>query len=200
MASPNTNRNKEVQALDFYTSPIDFVKYQQKYLNPSDIIWEPSVGSGKVSKPLEELGYQVCSSDIYDYGYVNSYGKPTEVLDFFKQEKLPFMFYGEIANVIMTNPPYKGQQKYVEHALKLLATQGAGCKIIMLLRLDFLTSQARGKFFKETGQLKHVDIFSYRIKCLKDDIDDGTSSAVNYAIFVWETGYTGLPTIDWITK
>lgn len=197
MASPNTHRNIDVQALDFYTSPIDFVKNATKYLNPGDVIWEPSVGSGKVSKPLEELGYQVHSSDIHDYGYINTYGKPTEVLDFYKQEKVPFMFYGEFANVIMTNPPYKGAQKYVEHALSLLQD---GNKVIMLLRLDFLTSQARGKFFTEVGQLKHVDIFSYRIKCLKGDVDDGASSAVNYAIFVWEVGYTGQPQISWITK
>lgn len=198
MASPNTIRNIDVQALDFYTSPIDFVKNAVKYLNPSDVIWEPSVGSGKVQKPLEELGYQVYCSDIHDYGFVNQYGKPTEVLDFFKQDKLPFMFYGETANVIMTNPPYKGQQKYVENAFKLLGSRGS--KVIMLLRLDFLTSQARGKFFTELGQLKHVDIFSYRIKCLKNDVDDGASSAVNYAIFVWELGYMGKPEISWITK
>lgn len=200
MASANTQRNIDVQALDFYTPPVDFVLHAKKYLNPGDIIWEPSVGSGKVQKPLEELGYSVYCSDIFDYGFKSAQDKPTEVKDFFDFDTLPSMFYGELVTAIVTNPPYKGAQKYVEHALKLLNTWPHSDRVIMLLRLDFLTSQARGKFFKEVGQLKHVDIFSYRIKCLKGDVDDGASSAVNYAIFVWEKGYTGQPQIDWITK
>ena len=121
------------------------------------------------------------------------------MVDFFNTEKLPFMYYGEPVTTIITNPPYKQAQKYVEHALHLLRGTKGG-KIIMLLRLDFLTSQARGKFFSTVGQLKHVDIFSYRIKCLKDDIDDGASSAINYAIFVWEVGYLCRPQISWILK
>lgn len=200
MAShPSTNRRTDTQALDFYTSPADFVKHAVKYLKPSEVLWEPSVGTGKVSKPLEDLGFPVCISDIHDYGYTTNDGHSTEVQDFFKVEKLPFMYYGEYATTIITNPPYKQAQKYVEHSLDLLKQVPAG-KVIMLLRLDFLTSQARGKFFNEVGQLKHVDIFSYRIKCLKNDVDDGTSSQVNYAIFVWELGYTGKPEISWITK
>lgn len=199
MASPNTIRRGDVQALDFYTSPPDFVQYALKYLNHGEILWEPSVGSGKVSGPLEDQGFSVYSSDIYDYGYVSKQGFATEVVDFFKTEKLPFMYYGEPVTTIITNPPYKQAQKYVEHALNLLRGTPGG-KVIMLLRLDFLTSQARGKFFSTVGQLKHVDIFSYRIKCLKDDIDDGASSAVNYAIFVWEVGYLYQPQISWILK
>ncbi|MGL4519512.1 MAG: hypothetical protein ACRCUJ_07530 [Phocaeicola sp.] len=192
MASPNTHRNVDTAALDFYTSPPDFVHNAIRYIKSGELLWEPSVGTGKVAKPLEELGFSVHCSDIYDYGYINKEGKPTEVQDFLSIEYAPFF-----TTTIITNPPYKGAQKYVEHALSLLESGG---KVIMLLRLDFLTSQSRGKFFKEVGQLKHVDIFSYRIKCLKDDIDDGKSSAVNYAIFVWEVGYTGQPIIDWITK
>lgn len=199
MASPNTIRRGDVQALDFYTSPPDFVQHALKYLNHGEILWEPSVGSGKVSGPLEDQGFSVYSSDIYDYGYVSKQGFATEVVDFFKTEKLPFMYYGEPVTTIITNPPYKQAQKYVEHALNLLRGTPGG-KVIMLLRLDFLTSQARGKFFSTVGQLKHVDIFSYRIKCLKDDIDDGASSAVNYAIFVWEVGYLYQPQISWILK
>lgn len=199
MASANTIRRSDVQALDFYTSPPDFVQHALKYLDHGEILWEPSVGTGKVSAPLETQGFSVYSSDIYDYGYVSGKGFPTEVVDFFKIEELPFLYYGEPVTTIITNPPYKQAQKYVEHALHLLRGTKGG-KVIMLLRLDFLTSQARGKFFSTVGQLKHVDIFSYRIKCLKDDIDDGASSQVNYQIFVWQKGYEGQPTIDWITK
>lgn len=88
MASPNTHRNKEVQALDFYTSPIDFVNNIHKYLiqnsfhHEADNIWEPSVGTGKVALPLIESGFKVYSSDIYDYGFPN-----TEVKDFFSYNR-----------------------------------------------------------------------------------------------------------------
>lgn len=199
MASANTIRRSDVQALDFYTSPPDFVQHALKYLDHGEILWEPSVGTGKVARLLEDQGFSVCTSDIHDYRFVNRRGFPTEVVDFFKTEELPYLFYGEFASTIITNPPYKQAQKYVEHALHLLRGTKGG-KVIMLLRLDFLTSQARGKFFSTVGQLKHVDIFSYRIKCLKDDIDDGASSAVNYAIFVWEVGYLYQPQISWILK
>ena len=187
--SAQIKRNMNVQLLDYYTSPIDFFKFAEKYVVKDAMVWESSAGNGKVSEPLKGAGYEVYSSDVYDYGYPLD-----EVEDFYAFGELPH----PNIRTILTNPPYKGAQTYIEHSLKLLENKGD--RLVLLLRLDFLTSQARGKFFKQTGQLKHVDIFSYRIKCLKDDIDDGTSSAVNYQIFVWEVGYEGQPQIDWITK
>lgn len=46
---------------------------------------------------------------------------------------------------------------------------------------------------------KTVYVFSKRIKCARGgDFNSFSSSAVAYAWFVWEKGYTGKPKIEWI--
>lgn len=192
MASPNTNRNINVADLDFYTSPPDFVnKCVELGIISTDkepVIYEPFAGNGHISELLEAKGFHVITNDIVERNiHLDS------IQDFFdKDYKDPIGYYA-----VVTNPPYKQAQKFVELCLPRLRE---GDKLVSLLRLDFLTSQARGKFFTEVGQLRDVYIYSYRVKCLKEGIDDGTSSAVNYAIFVWEAGYSGNPEIHWITK
>ena len=192
MATANTNRNKNVAELDFYTSPPDFVEqcFKRGILD-NDINWrvyEPFAGNGHISNLLKDKGLEVITNDIVERAIPLDF-----VQDYFSKDyKDPEQY-----DIVVTNPPYKQAQKFVELCLPRLKKSD---KLVVLLRLDFLTSQARGKFFTEVGQLKEVHIYSYRIKCLKEGIDDGASSAVNYAIFVWEAGYKGSPTISWITK
>lgn len=190
MATANTNRNKDVADLDFYTSPPDFVNQciSRGIIDTTKVAYEPFAGNGDISNLLKDRGITVITNDIIERKISLDY-----VQDYFSTE------YKDPSNYdyIITNPPYKLAQKFVEQSLPRLKN---AAKLVVLLRLDFLTSQARGKFFTSVGQLKEVHIFSYRIKCLKEGIDDGASSAVNYAIFVWEKGYNGQPQISWITK
>lgn len=96
---------------------------------------------------------------------------------------------------IITNPPYKYSQQFVEHALELIPEQK---KIFMFLKLTFLEGKSRRQLF-ETKQLKTVYVSSSRIKCAPNgDFEKVTSSAVAYAWFEFQKGYNADPKIVWI--
>lgn len=96
---------------------------------------------------------------------------------------------------ILTNPPYKYAQEFVEHALELVPD---GKNVFMFLKLTFLEGQKRRKLF-DTKQLKTVYVSSRRIKCgLNGDFNSINSSAICYCWFHFQKGYNGQPTIEWI--
>jgi hypothetical protein len=143
-------------------------------------VWESACGGGHLSKRLEELGYEVVSTDLYDRGYGQS------GIDFFKSELL--------APCIVTNPPYKYAHEFVEHALGLGVD-----KLAMFLKITFLEGQKRKKLF-EVYPPKTVAVFSKRIQvAINGDPEMFTkSSAACYAWFIWEKNFNGRPEILWL--
>ena len=86
-------------------------------------IWEPACGEGHISKVLEAHGYSVESSDLIYRGFGD-----TEPCDFLADD---YEFDGDI----ITNPPYKHAQEFVEKALDSIKN---GHKVAMLMRLLFV--------------------------------------------------------------
>jgi hypothetical protein len=81
---------------------------------------------------------------------------------------------------------------------KAIETVADGHKVAMLLKLLFLESKGRKALFERYPPTR-IHVFSERIPCaLNGDFEHITSSAVCYAWFVWEKGFTGNPQIDWI--
>lgn len=97
---------------------------------------------------------------------------------------------------MITNPPYKFAQRFVEHALKIT---DANAKIAMFLRIQFLEGKARRKLF-DTCPPKTIYVASSRLQCALNGDFEGfkASSAVCYAWFVWQKGYTGDTVVKWI--
>lgn len=80
----------------------------------------------------------------------------------------------------------------------MLSVQEKEVMVIMFMRLLFCEGKERKKLF-ETYPPKTIYVFSSRIKCAKNgDFDSIKSSAVAYAWFVWEKGYTGETIIKWL--
>lgn len=180
---------------DFYATSVDTVyalhkKLCEKHLAPTnEVIIEPAVGDGAILKTLFSLkkGYnKYLAFDIVDRGFPN-----TEVTDFLTVKDLSHI---RERKCIITNPPYKLASEFVEHSMELL-TNGEFC--CMLLRIQFLEGKARRKLFEKYPP-KYVWVFSERQKCLKNGVDDGTSSAICYAWFFWEKGFSGNPEIEWL--
>lgn len=146
----------------------------------SNNIWEPACGEGHLSKEIEKNGAFCKSTDLIDRGY------GTGGVDFLEQT-------GEWSGDIITNPPYKYAQEFVEHSLKLIPE---GKKVAMFLKLTFLEGQKRKKLFKQTPP-KNVYVYSSRRQCALGGNFQGSSAAC-YAWFVWEKGKNTLPVIDWI--
>ena len=121
------------------------------------------------------------SRDLIDRGY-------GEVADFLSIENQEW--HGDI----VTNPPYKYAQEFVEKALRIIPE---GRKVCMFLKLTFLEGQNRRNLFRNYPP-RRVWVSSARLKCaMNGDFDSIGSSATAYAWFVWEKGYKGTTEIKW---
>lgn len=170
------------QAHDYYAtepSAVDDLFAVHKF---DDTIWEPACGGGHLSKRMEEYGKSVMSTDLYNQGY----GTPG--IDFLKStDKWP----GDI----ITNPPYKYAQEFVERGISLVED---GKQVAMFLKLTFLEGQKRRKMFDKYPP-KFIYVFSARKKCaINGDFENTGSSAACYAWFIWVKGSTTEPVIRWI--
>lgn len=181
LASSNHSKS-ERQAEDYYaTEPraIDLLFAEEEF---PGVIWECACGEGHLSKRMAELGAEVVSTDLVDRGYGEA------PVDFFSVKTAR-------GDHIVSNPPYKLAQQFCEHGLSLLPEGG---KMAMFLKVLFLEGQKRKKFFAQYPP-KTIYVSSSRMACAKNgDFVNLGASAVAYAWFVWEKGYTGAPSIKWI--
>lgn len=144
-------------------------------------VWECACGQGHLSEVLKENGYTVKSTDLIDRGY-------GEVQDFLTCHE---PFNGDI----LTNPPFKSASDFVRKGFMLVPN---GNKICLFLRIQFLEGKERKQLFKDYP-LKHLLVYSERQLCAKDAAFKMYKATLQcYAWFIFEKGYTGQPTIDWI--
>lgn len=188
-ASNHTVEEREKH--DYYATEPKAVELLLEKEQFSHHIWECACGAGHISDVLEKHGYDVKSTDKFDRGY-----KDTEVLDFLavsKESVRNELFPRDI----IKNPPYKYAKEFVEHALDI-STHGT--KIAMFLKLTFLESQSRRELFEKYPP-KIIYVSSSRLQCAKNgDFEKykKAGTAVAYAWFIWEKGYTGEPIVRWL--
>ena len=184
-ASNHTENEREKN--DYYaTDPIAIDELLKKEtLNHN--IWECACGGLHLANRLKELGYNVRTSDLVKR--VND--DNIEVLDFLS-------YQGKYEGDIVTNPPYILAKEFVLKALDIVSE---GNKVVMFLKLLFLESQNRYEELFKLYPPKKIYVFSKRVRCqINGDFSKKDSSAICYAWYVWEKGYKGLPTINWINN
>jgi len=180
-ASNHTEEEREVN--DYYATDPIAAEWLIKLEKLNENIWEPSCGSGELSKIFEAAGHRVISSDLVDRGF----GKTG--IDFLTCTK---KFDGDI----ITNPPYSLAQEFIEKSLEIV---NDGNKVIMFLKVQFLEGKARKKLFEKYPP-KMIWVSSSRILCAKNaDFEKfrKQGSAVAYAWYVFEKGYTGDTVVKW---
>ena len=174
----------ERQPEDYYATEPKAVEILLENEKFSQNIWECAVGEGHIAKVLENRGYNVLKSDIINRGYPN-----TKIIDFLKFDKK------ELTCDIITNPPYKYAQEFVEKSLECVKQ---GNKIAMLLKLTFLEGKSRKSMFLNNPPTK-LYVSSSRLNCAKNGkFDEYKSSAIAYGWYIWEKGYKGDTIIKWI--
>lgn len=184
-ASNHTDKEREVN--DYYaTDPIAIdALINDGKAEISNNVWECSCGEGHLSKRLLDYGYNVTSTDLIDRGF------GTGGVNFLETNTI---FNGDI----ITNPPYKYAVKFIEHALDIIPR---GNKVFMFLKLQFLEGKSRKELFKKYPP-KCIYVSSSRILCAKNGDFEGMKksggSAVAYAWYEWEKGYTGDTIIKWV--
>ena len=174
---------EEREAFDYYATDPKAVEMLLELEQFAPVIWEPACGEGHISKVLQAHGYKVISTDLVYRGF----GDP-EPLDFLKETLEGF------EGDIITNPPYSTGLEFVQRALESVRPGG---KVAMFLKVQFLEGQKRGAFFKDTPP-RTVYISRSRLACYKNgDMSAKPESAIAYAWYVWEKGFTGDPVIKW---
>lgn len=171
------NREKD----DWYPTPPEGTRALLAVESFDGPIWEPACGDGAISKVLEAAGYDVESTDLVDRGYGDSR------IDFLMEHR------GMAPNIV-TNPPFKYIEHFVDKALDL--TTG---KVAMLARLAFLEGSKRRSMF-ETTPLARVWVFSRRLAISRagEEWRSKQGGMVAFAWFVWEHGHEGPPALGWI--
>lgn len=171
----------ERQSEDYYATHPSVIKPLFERESFHIEIWECACGEGHLSKAMDGEK-EVFSTDIIDRGFGDGQ------IDFLKED---IKWHGDI----ITNPPYKYAQEFVEKSMEILRENG---KVAMFLKLQFLEGQKRSKLFKKYPP-KTVYVFSKRQACaMNGEFDKYGVSAVAYAWYVWEKGFKGDPIIKWI--
>jgi len=143
--------------------------------------YEPACGAGHMHKVLCKYFSVVFASDIHDYGYGN-------VADFLNKNEGK----GPV-DWIITNPPFRLAEEFVEQALKQ-ATVG----VAMLVRTTFLETIGRYEKIYSKNPPTIFAQFSERVPMVKGRLDKKASSATAYAWMVWLKGKEGPTRLQWI--
>jgi hypothetical protein len=130
---------------------------------------EPACNRGFMSMVLEEYFAEVCSSDIYPYGY-------GEVRDF-----LEIPYAAESVDWVITNPPFRLGEDFIRKGLNV-----ARHAVAMLTRTVFIESVGRyNRLFSKTPPTKFVQ-FTERVPMVRGRLDKKASTATGYCWLVWE--------------
>lgn len=179
---------EERESNDFYATEPKALELLLELEPFKQTVWECACGQGHLCEVLKQNGYTVKASDLIDRGY-----QGTELLDFLTIDETC-----EKNNYdIITNPPYKYAKEFVEKALNISED---GTKIAMFLKIQFLEGKARRELFKKYPP-RTIYVASGRLLCAKngefEKMREGGGSAVAYAWYIWEKGYTGETIIKW---
>ena len=178
--APSNRSAKERAGEDYYATDPKAVEMLCDLEKFSQTVIEPACGQGHIAKALEARGYKVLACDLVDRGY----GKAG--IDFLKLGKR-----GVNADIV-TNPPYKLAQEFVEKAMEVVSS---GHKVAMFLKLTFLETARRRELFRKYPP-KTVYVASQRIACWPNGRPT-TQSMVCYAWFVWQKGFAGDTVLKW---
>lgn len=169
---------------DLYESPEVAVEALLKVEDLPPFIWEPACGPGSIVRVLRRNGFNVWATDLVDYGCPDSEARRDFLME--QQTRVD-------VQAIVTNPPFKLANEFVEHALKMCP------RVCMLLRLAFIESERRSGIL-DGGQLARVHVFSNRLPMMHragrgTKVAKTNSSAMSFAWFCWDRFHKGPATL-----
>ena len=174
---------------DFYATDPDSLTHFLNRITLDNIhlnkhLWENACGMGHLAEVLQERGHHVLCTDILDRGWSDA------LLDF---TRIPtsLKFCGDI----ITNPPYKHATEFVEGSINSVHD---GSLVVMYLRLQFVEGKKRRKLFDKYPP-KYIYVHSERQQTYKSGLmNTKKSSAICFAWFIWQRGFSGDTTLRWI--
>jgi hypothetical protein len=189
----SNHSKQERETMDYYATEPKAIDLLASKFDIPHRVWECACGGGSLSQRLKERGHEVISTDIIDRGYEGFNGE----CDFLSRLFHPTI-EGDYA--IVTNPPYKFVTEFVLTALDVLPD---GCYLCLFLKTTALESRGRWEKIYKATPPRYVFQCIDRILCAKNaEFEDARKNlgagAQAYAWFVWQKGYKGHTTLDWI--
>jgi len=179
---------------DYYATPPEAtqVLLDSFDLTDCETFYEPACGEGHISQVLERwfnpitCNVKIYSSDLIDRGYGDT------GLDFLKSSNA----HNKV-DCIITNPPFKLAQQFIEKSL-----EESNKYVIMFAKIQLLEGIGRKKLFDKHPP-KYIYVFTNRINPLRngnplDEKGKPWCSTMCFAWFVWEIGFQGEPMIRWL--
>lgn len=173
-------KNKEREALDYYSTPTEEVENILSMINIGEgTILEPCAGGGHMLKGIYNIfpDASVIATDIQDRECKDFEIKTGKEYDFLS-DSYP------IKNIdyIIMNPPYSVIEPFVMKSLSI-ANKG----VLMLGRLQFLEGENRFENIFSEYPPNDVYVYVDRISCYKNgNIQEKMASAQAYAWFYWD--------------
>lgn len=196
MSSANTKRKpiSEIENNELYNTPLialeSFYNQYPETIDYHQVFYDPCNGLGKISNFLKDLGKDVHTSDMIDYGCQDF------VSNFFDVDELP-----DETECIIFNPPFTLTEKFVDHAHYLMKKSKKCTNILMFNRLTTIESNARAKKFNARDwNLMYMYQYGFRVSCSQGVEEKPTANAVAYAFFEFEKNHYLPPSIEWIVK
>lgn len=182
LSGTSTTRNRIEN--DYYATPPESTLKLLEVEKFDGSILEPCCGEGHIAELLKKEGYTVYSNDLVD----RNYGETNK--DFLNDSF-------EMVDNIITNPPFKYAKEFIEKSLEI-----TNKKVAMFCKIQLLEGVARYDMFKNSP-LKTVYVFTKRQNPLRNgsSVDENGkkwASTMCFAWFVFEHGYEGKPTIEWL--
>ena len=180
---------RDREKYDFYATPKEATELFLKHhdLGYANSFLEPACGMGHISDVLKKNfpHAEVASFDLIDRGY------GIGGVDYLTKN------FGRKFDVVITNPPFKHAQEFIEKGL-----QDSKKSVIMFAKIQFLETVKRAELFKNT-HLKYVYVHSKRVSPMRggkplNEEGKPWSSAMCFCWFVWEHGYEGEPIIKFL--
>ena len=178
-------KNKEREALDYYSTPTEEVINILNILNINfndTTILEPSAGGGHMLQGIKtyiekkKQNPTIIATDIQYRGYDKI---ETGAKFDFLSDNYP---YKDNIDYIIMNPPYSVIEPFVMHSLGI-ANKG----VLMLGRLQFLEGEKRFENIFKDNPPTDVYIYVDRIACFKNgDVKQKMASAQAYAWFYFD--------------
>lgn len=156
---------------DFYPTPANVTQalvdsLKSENIMPSGWVWEPACGDGAMSRVLDAAGMTVVSSDI----------RSTE----FRIGSVDYLETPAIGcGGIITNPPFKLAQKFIEKAVSEVPF------VAILLKCDYWQAASRTRLFNENPP---AYLLALNWRPAFAEAERGSSPTMSFLWTVWISG------------
>lgn len=177
---------------DFYPTPLGLCRAALRLLPPEEYQWilDPGSGTGVWGIAARELFPQSYIVGVEKFP-CNYCAHKQGTYDEYHYEDFLTWTPSVAFSTIIGNIPYSHAKEFIDKSLDIL---GHGGRILFLLRLAFLESRKRYKWWKEVP-LKKVWVLANRPSFTNDGHTDETA----YALYLFEKGYDAMPVLDWLS-